>query len=50
MANARARIILVGEMVVGIYTEQLSSLCCLPCRRYAIERLGIGWRLLPFPT
>ena len=49
MANALAWIILVAKMVVGAYTEQLSVLCCLPARRFTIERLGIGWRLLPFP-
>ena len=50
MANTRAWTILVDKMVVGAYTEQLSFLCCLPARRFTIERLGIGWRLLPFPT
>jgi hypothetical protein len=49
MANARARIILVGKMVVGTYIEQHSFLSCLHARRFTIERLGIGWRLLPFP-
>jgi hypothetical protein len=43
MANTWARIILVGEMAVGNYTEQLSFLCCLLGRRCAIERLGFGW-------
>jgi hypothetical protein len=49
MANARAQTILVGKMVVGTYIEQLSFLCCLSSRQCAIERLGIGRRLLPFP-
>jgi hypothetical protein len=52
MANVRARIILVGKMAAGTYIEQLeqlSFLCCLPGRQRAIERLGIGRRLLPFP-
>src|SRR5215213_10056317 len=49
MAIRRARDILVSEMVPGIYTKRQVFVLWLRGRRCAIERLGIGWRLLSFP-
>ena len=47
MATRRMRSILLCEMVVGAYTEQLHAFtCCLPRRRCAIEELGIRRHLL----
>jgi len=48
MATRRALGILSGEMVVGAYIERHLLFCCLRARRYAIERLGIGWLYLAF--
>src|SRR3712207_5398766 len=46
MATRQAGSILVGEMVVGAYTQQHLSTVCLRRRRCSIDGPGVGW--LPF--